>query len=348
MKVLVIGNLGYVGPMVVKRLRNQYPDSFLAGFDIGYFEHTLTTKSRSPEIFLDCQHYGDVRKFPENLLRGVDSVVYLAAISNDPMGERYNNITEAVNHIAAINIARQCKDYGIKTFVYASSCSVYGLADKVQRNENSSVAPLTAYARSKINAENGLASLATDSFVITCLRFATACGFSPRLRLDLVLNDFVASAVTGENINILSDGTPWRPLIHVKDMARAIEWGTGRVVENGGEFLIVNAGSNEWNYQVHELANGVKSVLSGIDIRINEDAAPDNRSYKVDFSLFKSLAPKFYPEIRLTEAIKDIVVGLRNLNFNDTKFRNSNLIRLNVLNEHRNNNRLDDQLRWII
>lgn len=348
MKILVIGNLGYVGPMVIKRLRKQYPDCFLTGFDIGYFEHILTTKSRSPEIFLDSQHYGDVREFPENLLKGLDSVVYLAAISNDPMGERYNTVTEEINHIAAIEIAQKCKEYGVQSFVYASSCSVYGLADKAQRNEASSVAPLTAYARSKINAENGLVSLAENNFVITCFRFATACGFSPRLRLDLVLNDFVASAVTNEKIDILSDGTPWRPLIHVKDMARAIDWGISRSVENGGKYLVVNAGSNEWNYQISELANGVKSVLPGIDIKINEDAVPDNRSYMVDFSLYKSLAPNFYPEIRLAEAVQDIVVGLKNMNFNNAKFRNSNLIRLNVLNEHRNNDRLDDHLRWIV
>src|SRR5207253_4967291 len=145
--------------------------------------------------------------------------------------------------------------------------------------------PLTAYARSKVGCEQGLAPLADARFKITCLRFATACGMSDRLRLDLVVNDFVASAVASKKITILSDGTPWRPLIHVRDMARAIDWAFGRKPEAGGNFLVVNTGSDSWNYQVRNLAEAVSEIIPGIEVSINKAAPPDKRSYKVDFAL---------------------------------------------------------------
>ena len=348
MRVLVIGNLGYVGPLVVERLRTKYPDSYLIGFDIGYYEHVLTTISRSPESLLDVQYYGDVRQFPSRLMKNVDAVVYLAAISNDPMGKKYDIATHEINHDATVKVAKKSKEYGVKNFVFASSCSVYGFAEEVNRTEDSEVAPLTAYASSKINAESDLSLLADDYFIVTCLRFATACGFSPRLRLDLVLNDFVASAIATGKIDILSDGTPWRPLIHVKDMARAIDWAINRATKNGGKFLIINAGSNDWNYQIRELAESVKGVMPGIDIKINKNAISDKRSYMVDFSLFKKLAPDFYPKISLQKAVEDLLQGLNNIKFNDKNFRESHLIRLNILNEHIESNRLYNELQWVI
>ena len=184
----------------------------------------------------------------------VDAVVHLAAVSNDPMGHAYEDLTRQVNHVAAAAVARQAKAAGVRSFVFASSCSVYGAADDRPRTERSSLNPLTTYAKSKILAEQALCELAGPTFRISCLRFATACGMSDRLRLDLVLNDFVASAMSTGGITVLSDGTPWRPLINVADMARAIDWAVGRDADAGGDFLIVNAGSDGWNYQVSELA----------------------------------------------------------------------------------------------
>ena len=171
---------------------------------------------------------------------------------------------------------------------------------------NPSVNPLTAYARSKVASEKSLAELAGPDFIVTCLRFATACGASPRLRLDLVLNDFVASAVTSGVIKILSDGTPWRPLIDVEDMARAFDWAIDRSASNGGEFLVVNAGSNVWNYQIRELAEAVANAVPGATVEINKNAAPDKRSYRVDFSLFESLAPDHQPQVTLEQAIAEL------------------------------------------
>src|SRR5262249_1554026 len=150
---------------------------------------------------------------------------------------------------------------------------------------------------------------------VTCLRFATACGFSPRLRLDLVLNDFVASALATGTIKILSDGSPWRPLIHVSDMARAIEWALLRNPSDGGSMLVINAGSHDWNYRVRDLATAVADRIGGVDLSVNSAAQPDRRSYQVDFSLFRSLAPAHQPKVGLTEAIDGLAAGLRGLGF---------------------------------
>jgi nucleoside-diphosphate-sugar epimerase len=231
-------------------------------------------------------------------------------------------------------------------FVYASSCSVYGSADDKPRTENSELNPLTAYAKSKVWAENELEPIASDDFIITCLRFATACGFSPRLRLDLVLNDFVASALVVEKIEILSDGTPWRPLIHVKDMARAIDWATNRGNDNAANFTVVNTGSNDWNYQIKDLAFAVKDQFIGLKLSINENAEPDKRSYQVNFSLFNKLAPDYIPQIDLTRAVQNISEGLIAFGFKDPNFRQSNLMRLNTLRSHITNNKLNNNLNW--
>ena len=320
----------------------------IVGFDTEYFKHILSLSNPAQFSRSICrQYYGDVRKFNNHFLEGINHIVYLAAISNDPMGNEFESVTKDVNYKSALKIAKVAKDLGVSNYVFASSCSVYGFAEDGMRTESSDLNPLTAYAKSKINAEKDLEDIANQVFNVTCLRFATACGFSSRLRLDLVLNDFVASTVTRGKIEILSDGTPWRPLIHVKDMARAMSWAINRIGSNGGNFLAVNAGSNDWNYQIKELAEGVKQVLPQVFIEINEKAAPDKRSYKVDFSLFADLAPDFCPIVSLEEAVRGLVLGLKEINFNDSNFRESQLLRLNILRDHINSNRLNKNLEWI-
>lgn len=346
MKILITGNLGYIGPVVARHLRQALPGVELAGLDTGFFTNCLTTPIVSPEHFLDCQHYGDVRNPPDAAFKGVDAVIHLAAISNDPMGKTFENVTMDVNAQASLAIARKAKAAGAKAFTFASSCSVYGFAEDGARVENSSLNPLTAYARSKVATEEGLKELAGPGFLVTCLRFATACGFSPRLRLDLVLNDFVASALVHKRIDILSDGTPWRPLINVSDMARCMEWGSTRSREAGGEYLIINAGSTRWNYQVKDLANAVQRVIPEATVSINQNAAPDKRSYRVDFSLFEKLAPKHQPVRELEESIVEIKNGLESVGFADPDFRNSRLIRLKTLNLLKSGGFINDDLYW--
>jgi nucleoside-diphosphate-sugar epimerase len=206
---------------------------------------------------------------------------------------------------------------------------------------------LTAYAKSKVFTEKDLKPLADSNFNVTILRFGTACGMSERLRLDLVLNDFAACAVSTGKITILSDGTPWRPLIHIHDMVRAIDWAIIRDASVGGEYLVVNVGSDEWNYQVKDLAEAVAAVLPGVEISINKEAQPDKRSYQVDFSLYRKLAPDHQPVIGLEEAILDLRDGLQAMNFSDPEFRDSTLIRLKVLNDLRSKGILNDNLEWL-
>jgi nucleoside-diphosphate-sugar epimerase len=344
MKILVTGNLGYVGSELVKLLRKAYPKAELLGFDIGYFAKQVTNKDAAPEMYLDCQYFGDVRHFPEKLLEGVDAVVQLAAISNDPIGNKFEKVTLDVNYEAVIDIARKAKKMGVKKVVFASSCSVYGFAEEDARTEESSVNPLTAYARSKVLAERDLAPLADDKFMVTCLRFATACGMSDRLRLDLVLNDFVAGAVANGEINIMSDGSPWRPLINVRDMGRAIIWGIERKADNGGNYLVINTGSNVWNYQVKELAHAIHGTLPDTLVSINKDAQPDKRSYKVSFDKFEKMAAGHLPVYDLRQSIKDLVDGLNSIEFNDKNYRQSRLIRLFVVNELLTGNIIDNNL----
>lgn len=346
MRIFITGNTGYIGPVLAKHLRNTLPAVELVGYDIGYFAHCLTNAQYLPELDYDRQHWGDLRAFNPALLDGVDAVVHLAAISNDPMGNRYERVTEEINFMASIRIAQEARARGVKAFVFASSCSMYGFAEGGPRTEQDDLNPLTAYARSKVSMEKGLQELAGEGFTVTALRFATACGMSDRLRLDLVLNDFVACAITSGEISVLSDGTPWRPLINVRDMSRAIEWAIGRNSGHGGSFLAVNAGSREWNYQVRDLAQAVADAVPGTKVSINPNAQPDKRSYRVDFELFRQLAPEHQPQVTLDAAIREIRDGLGAMQFADSDFRNSKYMRLRTLEGHIDAGRLDHELRW--
>lgn len=346
MRILITGNMGYVGPMVVRHLRARLPDAVLLGFDTGLFAHCLTTSGPLPEILLDAQHFGDVRDVPDSLFEGVDAVVHLAAVSNDPMGNRFEAATDAINRAASLRVAEQAHQAGVRAFVFASSCSVYGSAEGGARREGDALNPLTAYARSKIATEEGLQQRDLSGMTVTCLRFATACGMSDRLRLDLVLNDFVAGALASGEITVLSDGTPWRPLIDVRDMARAIEWAVLRPPEQGGPVLVVNAGSDAWNHRVRDIAEAVARCVPGTSVSINAEAPPDLRSYRVDFSLFRSLAPEHQPREDLSSSIQGVAAGLRAIGFKDSNFRESSSIRLRTLAAHLDEGRLSPDLHW--
>lgn len=346
MRILVTGNMGYVGPLVARRLRAAFPGAVLCGYDTGFFAHCLTGATTLPERLFDEQYFGDVRDLPTSLMKGVDAVVHLAAVSNDPMGDRFAAVTAEINYETSAKLAKLARDQGVRAFVFASSCSVYGVADGPPRRETDPVNPVTAYAKSKIATETALAALDAPDMTITCLRFATACGMSDRLRLDLVLNDFVACALASGRITVLSDGTPWRPLIDVRDMARAIEWAVRRDPKEGGRFLVVNTSTDAANYQVRDLAAAVAEAVPGTKVEINTAAPADSRSYKVDFSLFASLAPKHQPTVSLSQSIGLLKSGLEGMGFNDAEFRSSQLMRLRVLDRHIADGRLLANLRW--
>lgn len=323
------------------------PDAVLIGYDAGFFASCLTDARALPETHLDIQYFGDTRDLPAELLEGIDAVVHLAAISNDPMGAKFEAVTHEINQVASIRLAELARDAGVKNFVFASSCSMYGAAaDGAARKETDQTNPLTAYARSKIGTELALGQIPLGNMTATCLRFATACGMSNRLRLDLVLNDFVACAVTSGLITVLSDGSPWRPLIDVADMARAMEWAISREPTNGGQLLAVNVGKDEWNYQVKDLAAAVAKAVAGTEVSINTSAPPDGRSYRVNFDLFKQLAPGHQPLVTLDQSISRLKSGLEAMGFRDSEFRSSNYMRLKMLEQHMNDGSLRADLRW--
>ena len=346
MKILVTGNMGYVGSVLTRYIASNFPHYKIIGFDTGYFSNCLTGGSTLPENALSAQIFGDIRDIDESMLLGIDSVVHLAAISNDPMGKEFADVTMAINEKASLILAKRAAHAGVKNFVFASSCSIYGESASGKRSEVDDPNPLSNYAKSKVNVETKLQSTDLLNMIVTNLRFATACGWSERLRIDLVLNDFVASALAKRRIDILSDGTPWRPLIDVEDMARAICWAVMRKIENGGKNLRLNTGADHFNYRVIDLANAVAKKVDGTEINIREGAQPDKRSYEVDFSLYRSLAPQFQPLINLSESIDRLIKGLSGSNVHLGSTPDSQFVRLNKLREHIKFRRLDKNLTW--
>ena len=346
MRIVVTGHKGYIGPVFGRHVCDRQRNWELTGVDTEFFAGQLT--GPDPARFFQQEIRADVRAVSDDVLRDADAIVYLAAVSNDPMGQEFEVATLQINAEAAVALAKRCHALDVRRFVFASSCSMYGSAGDAPRAESDPLNPLTAYARSKVAAEKELRLLADRDLSVTCLRFATACGASPRLRLDLVLNDFVASAVLTGRIEVLSDGSPWRPLIHVEDMARAIEWA---LVRGGDPFVAVNVGSARWTWQIGGLAHDVAGVLQElgqkVDVSINKAAQPDNRSYKVDFSLFQKLAPDHQPQKRFDVAVRELRDQVSHMDFGGAPFRRSRYLRLNVLRDLKAGKRLSQDLRWL-
>lgn len=343
MRILITGAQGYVAGAAIPAIRAAFPDATLVGTDTSYFAPCIVTGMNAPDPQLNEFIQADIRDFDYSKFGKLDAAIHLAAISNDPIGNQFEEVTADVNTKCAIKLAEYVKSTGGSRFIFASSCMVYGEATGGPRTEEDPVGPITAYAKSKINSEIGLQPLASDNFKITALRFCTAFGLAPRLRLDLVINDFVASAVTTGKIEILSDGSPWRPLIHVRDMARAMVWSLQR---DGDAFLALNVGRDENTWQIGELAKEVAAVLGNVEVSINTAAPPDRRSYKVNFGKFRSLAPDYYPQEDFRAAIIELRDALSKIDFGTGSFRQSNFIRLHRLRELQAANKLDNNLRW--
>ena len=309
LNVLITGNMGYVGSVLVPKLyeRNMYN---IVGYDIGYFGHNLSTVGLLPECYLGRQIFKDIRNITISDVEGIDVVVHLAALSNDPIGNSFSQLTKEINLDASKKLVQLCKSSSVKRFIFASSCSVYGAAGTAQKTENSPVDPLTAYAKSKIDFEGYLQDEVSDQFQALSLRFATACGPSPRLRIDLVLNDFVLNAISNKVINVLSDGTPIRPLVDVRDMANAIDWAMSAKLSE--KFTSVNVGKLNSNYTVLNIAKAVSQHFDFCDLKIATDAQPDKRSYSVDFSKFDKLTNGKVLKYDLEASIEGLVQQLTN------------------------------------
>ena len=343
--ILVIGNLGYVGSVLNEVLSNFGYNVF--GIDPNWFgdkKHIYLQKK-----FIKKQWNEDIRKFVDNdeLWKvNYDAVVYLAAVSNDPMGQRFSSSTKEINAFFCRDVAKKSKRVGVPKFIFASSCSMYGKAHDNYPSENDELSPLTEYAKSKVLAEKELSLLSDKQFKVISLRFATACGASSNLRLDLVLNDLVASAIINKKVEVLSDGTPWRPIVHVKDMSNAIKWSIDYI--HNENFLAINIGSDEFTFQIRDLAKIVAKNISNADLSIATDKAIDARSYKVNFDLCKSVVSKeFQPKFFVEEAIQELAENVLRLDIPNNFREAYNFMRLKKLEYNIKIKKMDNNLFWI-
>ncbi|OYN79947.1 NAD-dependent epimerase/dehydratase family protein [Mycolicibacterium sphagni] len=281
MRVLVTGHQGYLGTVMVPILREA--GHSVIGLDTGYFADCVLGPAPVDPPQLGDGGPVDLRDMTAEQLHGVEAVVHLAALSNDPLGDLAPDVTYEINHRASVRLAQAAKEAGVSRFLYASTCSVYGSAGDGLVDEDAPLRPLTPYAESKVWVEDDLAALADTDFVPVFLRNATAFGFSPRLRADIVLNNLVGHAVLSGTVKVLSDGTPWRPLVHAEDIARAFALCLAAPAE-AIRCEAFNIGTEANNVTVAEIAGAVTEVVPGAQLRITGETGSDPRSYRVDFT----------------------------------------------------------------
>jgi len=289
MRLFVTGVEGYIGSVLAPYLMREGHD--VVGLDTGYYRDgwlftDASSWDRFPRLLLK-----DLRRITKDDVAGFDAVVHLAELSNDPLGENNPEITREINHQGSLDLARKAKEAGVERFVYTSSCSVYGVGAGDILDEESPVNPQTAYAECKLMVERDVSALADDSFSPTFLRNATAYGASPRMRFDIVLNNLAGLAWTTKKIAMTSDGTPWRPLVHVLDICHAIACAleAPRQAIHG---QIFNVGRSDGNYRIREIAETVAEVFPGCELTFGPSAG-DNRSYRVNFDKIHKRLPGF-------------------------------------------------------
>ncbi len=337
-RVLVTGCDGYIGSVLVPQLlQRQYE---VQGLDTFYYEDCwFGDQTASPRVIRK-----DIRDVEVGDLQGLDAVIHLAALSNDPVGQLAPELTLDINYRASVRLAEMAKLAGIRRFLYASSCSLYGKSDKEWVDETSAMEPLTAYAQSKVNTEKELLRLADDSFSPVILRCATVFGTSPKLRIDIVVNNLAGWGVTTSKIRILSDGTPWRPLIHVRDLVDAYEYFLRAPVEEVHN-KVLNIGFNEQNYQVRQIADLVGHSLPNVNVVYEPSPDRDSRSYCVRFDRFVN-STGLKAKWDLHSGIREIVDAYQKTHLTYDEFTGRKYVRLNQIRHLQSTKQINSQLRW--
>jgi nucleoside-diphosphate-sugar epimerase len=339
MRVLVTGHRGYIGTVMVPMLIKA--GHYVVGLDTHFYEQGTFGNSMDyiPEI------RKDLRDVETADLKGFDAIIHLAALSNDPLGDLNPDLTYEINHKATIRLAEMAKQVGISRFLFSSSCSNYGAAGEALLNEEAPFNPVTAYGISKVRAEQDLVKLADDHFSPTLLRSATAYGASPRLRLDVVLNNLTASAFTSGKIFLKSDGTPWRPIVHVEDISRAflaVLHAPRELVHNQA----FNVGRSEENYRIREIAEIVKQTVPNCYIEFAKDAGPDKRCYRVDSSKLIRTLPEYKPQWNARQGAEQLYKAYQQVGLTLADFEGPKYKRIDQIKKLIHEGRLDENLRW--
>jgi nucleoside-diphosphate-sugar epimerase len=321
MRVLVTGHKGYIGAHLVALLKEQ--GHYVAGCDVDLFDGCLW----DPLVPPDREIALDYRRLTPRDLDGFDCVMHLAAISNDPMGALDAEVTRSVNAIGSVQLAVTAAKAAVPRFLFSSSCSIYGQGEKLDLDEEAALAPVSVYAESKIAAERAISELASDSFSPCYLRNATAYGYSPMLRIDLVVNNLLGCAVAKGDIRIMSDGTPWRPLIHCKDIAHAFVAFMNAPREEVHN-QAVNIGANKENFQVRDVADIVQDLVPAARIVYTGEVGNDPRNYRVNFDRLNTLLPDFKLEYDLRSGMEDLHRAYIDHGFSATDFDGDQFVRL--------------------
>lgn len=337
-KILVTGANGYIGTVLTEKLFNQ--GQKVTGWDTDYFKEVTLGTHKNKYISKKI----DIRQKDIDLTN-FDCIIHLAALSNDPIGALNEKLTYEINHRASINLAKKAKKMGVKRFIFSSSCSVYGIAKNNIVTEESTINPLTAYAKSKALVEEDLKKLADDNFCVCLLRNATVYGFSPRFRNDLVVNNLITCGMALGEIRILSDGTPWRPLIDIRDLCDIILKfiNIDSKAVNGDIF---NIGFNDGNLMVKEILNYVKKYLPDCQIKFTSEHGKDTRSYKVDFKKLKKLFPNIKQNWFLDKSIQHLIQQLNRFKFTKSDFDTKKFERLTTLKVLMQEQKLNKKLYW--